>query len=389
MADTKPAGFGQQLAAFLNSPESMGLAQGLLSSSRDQYGRPQRFGPAFGAGLESMAKAGAAERLRKLQEDYFGLAQGKFGLEQEGAKQKALQQQRMDEYFAGLAGGQGGSLLNNISREESQAASELGLLNSGKGIDYLSQAARQPEILKLAKAIFPEDEKAQRDFIIEYKTKPLVNIGEQARSEIDKKRFNELYANTANNVKIKGNIVEMKNILSFLESKGVRTGYGSGKVLLGRQFVAAALADVVDPEVTAALEKYQSLSKRLFVEQLKGIGARGQNIFSEKRVVAAIPELEKTIEGNRRILNAMEAEVNKSDAKLDLFEDFYDEKGTSSKFDRSWREYLANHPELSGGDRFASQIYSVESNRKILIVNSETGEKKYVTEEEAKEMGVE
>lgn len=143
-------GLKENFLSFLNSPEALGLAQGLLSASRDQYGRPQKFGTALGQGLLSMQKAGDADAIRQLHQAQATLARQKAA---EPARQAALEKERMGMIRGLLEGKLGGEL--PFSEDQLQQAGIVGILGGTDAmLDVLKKTEAVPTNIqmKLAQA---------------------------------------------------------------------------------------------------------------------------------------------------------------------------------------------------------------------------------------------
>lgn len=124
---TPEKNYGALLSDFLGSPQAMGLAQGLLSASRDQYGRPAPFGQAFGAGLLGMQQAeqaAADEKMKRqkmgLEERKFGLLEKEFALKEKAAQDALIAQQRQAEYLQQRLMG-GGALAADEEMDQDKA----------------------------------------------------------------------------------------------------------------------------------------------------------------------------------------------------------------------------------------------------------------------------
>jgi len=204
----------------------------------------------------------------------------------------------------------------------------------------------------------PEYQQFIRDAVNKPSTQ--VNINDKMDSSLSLERFKDMYKRNDSNNKTRNLLFEFEQVLDNLEAKGVNTGFGTGKKLLGRQ-VDLATIGITDPEIASELEKAQNLQKQLFVEGIGGISAKGQNVFTEKLVREAMPQMETTTAGNRKLIALMRSELDDSDDELNAMEDFYEKNSNLRGFSREWqkerakRMELKRNPEAIGGFDFVDK----------------------------------
>lgn len=148
-------GFGAGLLSFLQQPETLALAQGLLAGSQPSMTQPSTFGGALGQGFAAMQMRGDKEREKERELErlailrgHLGVDQGKFGLEkQKFASEAAARAAEADAFRDLFDGGGSGILKGSAAVADNSAGYAPSTENASSGKNgEVTYTVQDPEI---------------------------------------------------------------------------------------------------------------------------------------------------------------------------------------------------------------------------------------------------